>query len=218
MSARPATYNAADQGRRAAIAKVQIARKELRLDDPTYRALLERITGKTSSADCTVEQLGLVLDEFKAKGWKPVLKAGSSPGQTGVSPKKPQPADHPVAKKARAMWISLWQLGVVRERSEQALEAFAARQLHVDRLQWADQAQGYKLVEALKAMAERAGWSQDLAGVPADVQVRLLKERLLAAQQALIPHIGREIRFYTDAELDEAIRANGVHVREVAHA
>ena len=55
--------------RRAAVVKVQIARKELGLDEDTYRAMLERITGLTSSADCTDDQLGDVLDEMKAKGW-----------------------------------------------------------------------------------------------------------------------------------------------------
>ena len=79
----------------------------------------------------------------------------------------------------------------MRNRSESALEAFAARQLHVDRLQWADQAQVYKLIEALKAMAERAGWSQDLSGVPAALQVATLKRRLLlllcARSGAVVP-------------------------------
>lgn len=81
------------------------------------------------------------------------------------------------------MWISLHQLGVVRNAEETALEAFAARQLHVERLQWADQGQVYKLIEALKAMAERAGWSQDMAGVPAERHVERLKRNLLWAMQ-----------------------------------
>ena len=56
---------------RAAIAKVKIAAKELCLDDDTYRAMLTRITGRSSAAHCNEAQLGLVLDEMKAKGWKP---------------------------------------------------------------------------------------------------------------------------------------------------
>ncbi|MDP1964000.1 MAG: hypothetical protein Q8K93_17570, partial [Reyranella sp.] len=53
--------------------------------------------------------------------------------------------------------------------------------LGVERLQWADQGLVYKLIEALKAMAERAGWSQDLAGVDPRDQVAVLRERLAAA-------------------------------------
>lgn len=158
-----------DPARRRAMAKVQIARKELRLDDSSYRAMLYRLTGHASAADCSEAELGRVLDELKAKGWTP-----ASP------PRKARRADHPAARKARALWVSLHQLGVVRNRSEAALEAFARRQLQVERLQWADQAQVYKLIEALKAMAERASWSQDLAGVPAELQVATLKRRLLA--------------------------------------
>src|SRR3546814_16890334 len=69
-------------------------------------------------------------------------------------------------------------LGVVRDPSESALEAFAARQLNVEQLQWADQGRVYKLIEALKAMAERAGWSQNLAHVHHDNYFRTLNRRM----------------------------------------
>lgn len=169
--------------RRSMIAKVKIAAKQLGLDDETYRAMLERITGKRSAGDLNIAQLDAVLAEMMVNGWKPTVVAG---GRKASASTAPQRADHPAAGKARALWISLHQLGVVRDRRESALEAFAARQLGVDRLQWADQGQVYKLVEALKAMAERAGWSQDVSGVPAGRHVAVLKQRLAAllAQKA----------------------------------
>ena len=79
------------------------------------------------------------------------------------------------------MWISLHQLGAVRDPSEAALEAFARRQLGVDRLRWAVASEANALIEALKQMAERAGWSQDLSGVPAVQHVAVLKARLADA-------------------------------------
>lgn len=172
-----ARSNTLDPARRGMIAKVKIAQKELGIDDDTYRAMLERLTGKRSAADCDFAQLGKVLDELKVKGWTPKVVAG---GRMGTAPilSKPARADHPAARKARALWISLHQLGLVRDRRESALEAFAARQLKVERLQWADQGQVYKLIEALKAMAERAGWSQ--AGDLAEIQDRL--RALIAAK------------------------------------
>lgn len=173
--------------RRAAIVKVQIARKELALDEETYRALLERVTGRRSAADCTVAQLGRVLDELKAKGWKPSFSARGQkapPFRPDAGQARARPADSPVARKARALWISLHQLGEVRDPSERSLEAFAARQLGVDRLRWADQSQGYRLIEALKAMAERAGWSQDLSGIDPAFHTATLKRRLEAALAA----------------------------------
>lgn len=159
------------------LAKVQIARKELGLDDDTYRAVLERLTGQRTAKGLDDRRLGLVLEEFKAKGWKPKVVAGA---KTASPPKSGRrPADHPVARKARALWISLHQLGVVENGSEQALEAFAKRQLAVDALQWADQAQAEPLIKGLKAMAERAGWSQkgSLDQIKARLQVLLEAKR-----------------------------------------
>lgn len=165
---------------RAAIAKVKIAAKELRLDDDTYRAMLTRITGRSSAAHCNEAQLGLVLNEMKAKGWKPRVVQGGRKGPRT----KAQPAQSPMARKARAMWISLHQLGAVRDPRESALEAFGRRQLGVDKLVWADEGQAYRLIEALKAMADRAGWSQDLSLIPAAQHVAVLKARLQAAIDA----------------------------------
>lgn len=166
---------------RAALIRVQIARRELRLDDGTYRAMLERLTGRTSSADCTEAQLDAVVAEMKAKGWKPA-SGGRGRRPCGASrpdaPARKRLASSPMARKARAMWISLYQLGVVRDPSERALERFGRRQLGVDRLEWADQDDAYRLIEALKAMAERAGWSQDVAGLDAETATAILKQRL----------------------------------------
>ncbi len=165
--AKPAKF-APDPQRRVMIAKIQIAKKDLDFDDGDYRALLERVTKKTSSTAMNVAELAKVLDEFKRLGWAPA-----------VSTRKPAPADHPAAKKARAMLISLGLLGVIRNASEASLEAFARRQMGVERLQWADQAQVYKLIEALKAIAERHGWKQDVAGLADPIWT--LKYRLCAA-------------------------------------
>jgi len=168
-------------GVRPAIAKVKIAVKDLRIADDDYRAMLFRLTGKTSSTDCTDAQLGLLLDELKAKGWKP--KAGPKAALTGG--KRTRQAQSALAMKARAMWISLHQLGVIEDPSESALETYARRMLKVDRLEWARPEQAAVLIEGLKAMAERAGWSQDVSGVPAAERVAVLKARLadlIAAQ------------------------------------
>lgn len=162
LKARPAPYDAAQQRRRALLAKVHLAKKELRLDDVAYRALLKRVTGAESAADLSPQQLGSVLDELKAKGFtvrRPKPKAAPAAER---APARRQ-ATSPAATKARALWISLHQLGVVRDSSEAALESFGRRQLGVDRLQWANGSQMYRLIEALKAMGERAGWSQDVS-------------------------------------------------------
>lgn len=202
---------------RAALIKVQIARKELGLVDDDYRMILSRLTGETSAAACTEAQLDLVLGEFTAKGWKPKVVVSQPARQMGKTFAAGQRrADHPSAKKARALWLSLWHLGEVRDSSETALESFARRQLGVERLQWADQAQVYKLIEALKAMAERAGWSQDVAGFrPGTDLIKVLKSRLIRLQTSRLGHPGQcaEYVSWAHADLDRVIREQGEAIR-----
>lgn len=183
---------APDPRRRGMIAKVHVAKKALGLIDDDYRAIILDVASVTSAADCTNAQLEELLKRFAARGFTATAKAGAKPA-------RPRPADHQVARKARAMWISLHHLCAIDDPSERALEAFAARQLGVERLQWANQAQGYKLIEGLKSIAERHGWSQK--DLPPVDQVRVLKLRLC---DALIARLKRVVVVPRHWTLDEA--------------
>jgi len=196
-------FDASTQHRRALLAKVHVAKKVLGLDDDTYRAVLLRVAGETSAAKCSDAQLVALVKEFEAKGFTAKAKKPS-----------PRPADHPLALKARAMWISLHQLGVVDNPSEPALEAFAQRQLGVAKLQWANQREGNKLIEALKAMAERAGWSQELSGVAPAMRVLVLRRRLV---DALLAKLKAADVVPADWDIRRAAwHLGGVEVRNVA--
>ena len=152
--AKPATFDGSDRVRRAMLGKVHVAKRQLALDEDDYRQILFEETGQSSSGSCSHQQLEQVLNRFRALGWQDLPRAG-----------KPRAAQHPAAKKARALWISLHQLGAVRSPEERALEAFAKRQLKCERMVWADQREAFKLIEALKAMAQRHGWVQtDISG------------------------------------------------------
>lgn len=166
----PARFDASAQRRRSLIGKVHVAKAQLGLDEDTYRGVLLRTTGQTSAAQCTEMQLIAAIEDFKRLGFKDQAKAG---------PRSVKRADHPSARKARSLWISLHQLGAVKNASEHALEAFAARQLGTAKLQWANQSQCYRLIEALKAIAERAGWSQDMTNVRRGNHATVLKRRLV---------------------------------------
>jgi hypothetical protein len=120
----------------------------------------------------------------------------------------------PLALKARAMWKSLWNLGAVRSGDERALEAFAKRQLGVDRLQWADAAIAYRLIEALKGMAERAGWPQDLAGVTKGQEVLSLKRRLVQRQAELLGVEPFRLSGLTERQIEQLAIENGKRIRE----
>ncbi|WP_454278943.1 regulatory protein GemA [Sphingomonas sp. Marseille-Q8236] len=173
-TARKATFDASDQHRRSLLAKVHIAKKQLRLSDDDYVAILIDIVKCDSAAKCSQAQLEKLVRAFEAKGFKATARASGRRGNPAV-------ADHPAARKARAMWISLYLLKAIEDPSERALEAFARRQLGCDKLQWANQSLVYRLVEGLKAIAERHGWDQSVAGLPSNAVAINLKRRLCIA-------------------------------------
>lgn len=149
--ARPATFDKSSQHRRSMLAKIHIAQKQLAMDEDDYRQIVFDVAGKGSAGDCSDAELSRIIDRLKEKGFEPLPKAGR------------KAATHPMARKARALWISLHHLNVVQNPSEQALEAFAKRQLGCERLSWANQREAHRLIEALKAMATRNGWRQTAA-------------------------------------------------------
>lgn len=172
------------------IAKIHVAKKQLNIADDDYRQILLDEAGVMSSAAASDGGLTKVLDRLKSRGFKPLPpKKGKHGGA--------KPADHPSARKARALWLSLYQLGAVKNPAEQALEGFAKRQLKVEAMQWANEAHCYRLIEALKAMAEREGWPQEIdafetrwcQGDPS-ARLRILKRRLVDAILAKLKAAG----------------------------
>lgn len=172
----PARFDSADRHRRGMLAKVHIAVKDLAMNDDDYRAIVFDVSGQMSAKKCTAQQLDEIIGRLKKLGWQPLPTGG------------PKPAMHPMARKARALWISLYHLGVVHNKEEPALEAFAKRQLGCERLVWARQSSGDKLIEALKNMATRNGWPQKSpagrAYGPTELQEGLC-EAILAKLQAI---------------------------------
>ncbi len=151
QAAIPARFDKASQHARAMLAKIQIGRQQLGMDEDDYRQGLFDQIGKMSLKGATEAELAKVLDWLKSKGFQPMPKSTGTIGGKRA-------AMRPAARKARALWISLHHLGVVHNPAEEALEAFAKRQVKCDKLIWAREAQLYQLIEALKAMARRAGW------------------------------------------------------------
>lgn len=65
---------------------IHAAARQLAWDEDTYRAVLERVTGKTSAADLNPRQRKQVLDEFSRLGWQV---------KTAKSHRAPNPAPRP---------------------------------------------------------------------------------------------------------------------------
>lgn len=179
----PARFDRSAQHRRAMLAKINIARHQLQIVEDDYRQLLFDSTGKISLRDCSDHELDEMLAVLKKKGFSPLPKRGGKAA-----------AMHPMARKARAMWISLYHLNAVHNPSEHALEAFAKRQLGCEKLVWARQSDAYRLIEALKAMASRNGWKQVSLVTGKPLTVLELQEGLCGAiivrlkDAGLIPH------------------------------
>lgn len=120
--------------RRAAIAKIQIARKALALEEDSYRALLQRVAGVGSSTLCSDQQLIAVLEEFKRLGFAAPTRKRS---------------DKPHVRKIYALWRALKPH--LTNGSDAALAAFVKRQTGVDKPEWLDAVEGNKVIEGLKA-------------------------------------------------------------------
>ena len=54
----------------AELAKIHIAKRDLKLTDPLYRGFLNVLFGQGSERDLTQEQVEELLEHFKSLGWK----------------------------------------------------------------------------------------------------------------------------------------------------
>lgn len=145
-------------------AVLHVAKKQLALEDEDYRAVLERITGKRSSRDMSPMERGRVLDEFKRMGFQVVQRSPHEPAVKGQEERHRRVGgalelSGPYVPKIRALWLSAYHLGILRDRTDEALAAFARRQTGIDHVDWVrDPRDAAKVIEALKAkMAREAG-------------------------------------------------------------
>lgn len=123
------------------LSKIHIAKKDLALDDDTYRALLTRVTGMSSAKVLNPLQVAAVLREFERLGWKP--KQGRA---------KPKPA----ADRAKLVGKIEAQLADAGRPWEYG-DGLAKRLYKVERLEWLDAVQLRGVVTALAKDAKRHG-------------------------------------------------------------
>ncbi len=159
----------------SALAAIHVAKKQLGLDEETYRSVLVRVTGKDSTRAMSEPERQRVVEEFRKSGFTKAVK-GSRTKLEGR-----------FAKKLQALWIAGWNLGVVADRDDSALVAFVKRQTGIDHVRFVRDAEDAdKAIEALK------GWLAREAGVNWQVD-RFLPDwtqsngyRIAAAQWAIL--------------------------------
>lgn len=141
--------------RKRLIRLVHVAKRDLKMPDDDYREALRTASGgrTSSSADMTISELEKVMSHFKQRcGFKVRAKGASRPDKP--TPPRRQ-ADDPEARKIRALWLMLHDLGAVQNPSEAALAAYVKRLTKVDDLHWINGLQAETLIETLKKWALR---------------------------------------------------------------
>ncbi|HCJ70661.1 regulatory protein GemA [Agrobacterium pusense] len=135
------------------IAAIKIEQKKLGLDDDTYRAKLHILTGKTSTKEMTEEERQKVLVSLRGNVARPApVRHDGRDGKHKLSGK--------YLPKMRALWIACYNLGVIDDRRDSALEKFAmGRQLpNISDMRFVHRAMdAASVIEALKDMLARAG-------------------------------------------------------------
>jgi phage gp16-like protein len=143
---------ATEKRRKALVAKVKIAQKQLGMDDDTYRDFLEGVAGpdKRSATILKVWELENVMKALRAKGFKDkqAKDAGSRPQ-----------AEDDQSRLIRSLWLQLHEAGKVRDPSERALVHWVRSQVKtsegIEALQWLSVRQKRRIIEQLKRWLTR---------------------------------------------------------------
>lgn len=98
------------------IGMIRVGVAQLGMDEETYRDLLFDTLGKRSLAGSTSKEQWRVVEELKARGFKP------SPVHKGRAL-----LDSPQARKIRALWLTMADCGIIRDRSERAMDSYVRR-------------------------------------------------------------------------------------------
>ena len=127
--------------RRAMLAKVHIAKKDLCLDDDTYRMMLDNLFGVESSGKLSLKQLDELLGHMTSRGFVAVKKGDAKPSKSAQSGK-------PIIAKIGALLVELGQREG-RHVSWNYAVGILKRQSGVMRLEWAKPDQLRAVVAAL---------------------------------------------------------------------
>lgn len=147
-------------------AAIHVLKSLLKLQDDDYRALLVNLVGKSSCKDMTTAQQVLVRTHMdKLAQRMGVQKPGRAAKPQGIGAVR---KERPQVLKLKAMWWALAKVEAVETPDSpaacmQAVEAWAKRQATngkigpFDALRFATSDQLNKLIEEMKAWANRVG-------------------------------------------------------------
>ena len=119
------------------IKALQTGRRKLGMTDEEYRALLSSITGgrTTSSKELSGGELIRALTALRKVGFRTT-------------------AD-PQLRKIKSLWYEMHDLGIVRNRSDQAIETYIRRITRAQKIEWCSVEQLQLVIETLKNWVDR---------------------------------------------------------------
>lgn len=134
--------------RRKQLAAIHVlAKRKLKLEDDTYRELLERVSGKRSAADLDVRGRAMVLAELRR-----LTGDGARQMRNAVAlPDAPQNVREEIAAMVGKVGALLAQSG----KSWNYAHGIAKRMFRVQRVEWLKADQLHKLVAALSYAQKR---------------------------------------------------------------
>lgn len=137
----------AQQSRNREIQLIHVARRELQLDEDTYRAMLLEVAGVKSSAALDAGGRKKVLEHLKSKGFKVKSKgAAAAPSKN---------AQDPQYRKIQALWSELARLGAVKVNTEAAIRVYTKRVTGCNDFSFCSSAQVAVIIETLKKWRDR---------------------------------------------------------------
>lgn len=143
--------SAVELARRRQVRAIQIGRRALGIDEDDWRDLMERVTGRRFARELSLAALAAVGKELQRLGWTPEAHGGGGRWR----PK----AQHAHQRKVYALWGELKRRGLWRVSSVDSLRQFVRRVTEggAQAVEWLTPEQATKVIEAFKAIAERAG-------------------------------------------------------------
>lgn len=127
---------------RSALAKIHIAKKQLAMTDDDYRAMLLSIGGVTSAKELTSIAAAKVLSHLERCGFKPVSRIG----------RRPRPP-----RDRKALVGKIEALLAEAKRPWSYADALAKHMFGIEKIDWCDGDQLWRVVAALQKDAKRHG-------------------------------------------------------------
>jgi phage gp16-like protein len=132
---------------------IQVGIRKLGLAEYEYRTIYEAATGKNSLREMTPREMSRVLAEFGRLGFSSAgPERGEPPARAAGSATL---CRTPQARKIRSLWLTLRDLGALRDARESALLSYVKRLTGTERMEWCTPPRLQYVAETLKSWIER---------------------------------------------------------------